>query len=61
MQIGQVWTDGYRVYVVLSFDSWFVRFVDCYPDGFRAVRRGSRIAWDLATEAGEHWTMEGDA
>ncbi len=49
---GSLWTDGSRMYYVISVNDLVVTYEDHYATGEMCVRKGSEIQWGVDVEEG---------
>lgn len=55
--VGEMWTDGDRLYEIVKVDQWLIWYKDIYSDGTVENRVTGTILWEVMYEEGRHWRI----
>ena len=47
VKVGEIWTDGVRLFNVVKVNEWLVWYEDCYEGGEIINRVSGTIIWEL--------------
>ncbi len=60
VKVGDIWTDGNRLFNITRVSEWSVWYEDCYEDGTVINRVSGAIFWEVQEENNEHWKIGGN-